>query len=53
MKNVVLFLKKYRSYLLKLIYICGHFLTVTNRRYGRCYVKHLDHCILSLQFTLV
>ena len=27
----------YRSFLLKLIYICGHFLTVSNRRYGRCY----------------
>ena len=25
--------------LLKLIAICGHFLTVNNRRYGRCYVK--------------
>ena len=26
-------------YLLKLISIFGHFLTVNNRRYGRCYVK--------------
>ena len=30
---------KYRLYLLKLISIFGHFLTVNNRRYGRCYVK--------------
>ena len=32
---------KYRSYLLKLISICGHFLTVNNPRYGRCYVKYV------------
>ena len=32
---------KYHSYLLKLIFICGHFLTVNNRRYGRCYVKYI------------
>ena len=37
---------KYRSYLLKLISIFGHFLTVNNRRYGRCYVKKLNHCVL-------
>ena len=30
---------KYSLYLLKLISIFGHFLTVNNRRYGRCYVK--------------
>ena len=41
------------SYLLKLIYICGHSLTVNNRRYGRCYVKDLYHCVLSLKFTLI
>ena len=35
----VLTATKYRSYLLKLIYVCGHFVTVNNRRYGRCYVK--------------
>ena len=32
---------KHRSYLLKLIYICGHFLTVNNRRYGHCYVRKI------------
>ena len=32
---------KYRSYLLKLIYFCSHFLTVNNHRYGRCYVKKI------------
>ena len=31
---------KYRSYLLKLISTYGHFLTVNNRRYGRCYEKN-------------
>ena len=30
---------KYRLYLLKLISIFGHFLTVNNRPYGRCYVE--------------
>ena len=32
---------KYRLYLLKLVSIFGHFLTVNNRRYGRCYVKKI------------
>ena len=32
---------KYRLYLLKLISIFGHFLTVNNRPYGRCYVKEI------------
>ena len=44
---------KYPSYLLKLIYIYGHFLTVNNRRYDRCYVKNLYHNALSLNFTLI
>ena len=41
-----------RAYLLKLINIYGHFLTVNNRRYGRCDVKNLYRCVLSLNFTL-
>ena len=33
--------------------ICGYFLTVDNRHYGRCYVKeNIYHCVLSLNFTL-
>ena len=45
---------KYRSYLLKLVYICGHFLIVNNRRSGRCYaVKKLYHRVLSLNFALI
>ena len=32
---------KYRLYLLKLISIFGHFSTVNNRPYGRCYVKEI------------
>ena len=32
---------KYRLYLLKLVSIFGHFLTVNNRRYGHCYVKKI------------
>ena len=32
---------KYRSYLLKLISILGPFLTVSNLRHGRCYVKKI------------
>ena len=38
---IAFLLAEYRSYLLKLIYICGHFLTVNNRRYGRCYVRKI------------
>ena len=33
------FSSKYCSYLLKLIYIWGHFVTVNNHHYGRCYMK--------------
>ena len=33
------FLQSIIHILLKLIYICAHFLTVNNRRYGLCYVK--------------
>ena len=44
---------KYRSYLLKLVYICGHFLTVNNRRYGRCCVNKSYLCVLFLNFTLI
>ena len=32
---------KYCLYLLKLISIFGHFLTVNNRRYGHCYIKFI------------
>ena len=35
---------KYHSYLLKLSYICGQFLTVNNRHYGCCYVKKILLC---------
>ena len=51
--NLNSFCTKYRSYLSKLIYICGHFLTVNNRPYGRRYVENLYHCVLSLNFTLI
>ena len=41
---------KCRSYLLKLISIWGHFLTVNNRRYGRCYVKYIIPLCTFLEF---
>ena len=40
----------YRSYLLKLNSICGHFLTVNTRRYGRCYVKIIIPLCTFLKF---
>ena len=46
---VHLFTSKYRSYVLKLIYIFGHVLTVNNR----CYVtKNLYHSVLSLNLII-
>ena len=44
------FSTKCRSYLLKLIYICGHYLTVNNRRYGRCYVKKFIPLCTFIEF---
>ena len=45
-------LTKYRSYLLKLISIFGHFLTVNNRRYGRSrYVKKVPPCSFHEFYT--
>ena len=41
---------KYCLYLLKLISIFGHFLTVNNRRYGRCYVKIIIPLCTFLEF---
>ena len=41
---------KYCLYLLKLISIFGHFLTVNNRRYGRCYVKFIIPLCTFLEF---
>lgn len=40
----------YCSYLLKLIYIYGHFLTVNNRRYGRCYVEKFIPMCTFIEF---
>ena len=50
------FYTNFRSYLFKLIYICGHFLTVKNRRYGRWYARKKNNTIInliSLNFTLI
>ena len=47
------FSTKYRSYLLKLIHICGHFPTVNNRRYGHCYVKKFTLCTFTEFHTRV
>ena len=41
---------KYRSYLLKLISICGHFLTVNNHHYDRCYVQYIVPLRTFLEF---
>ena len=41
---------KHRSYLLKLIYICGHFLTVNNHHYGHCYVENFIALCAFLEF---
>ena len=41
---------EYGSYLLKLIYICDHFPTVNNRRYGRCYVEKFIPMGTSIEF---
>ena len=43
-------LLEYRSYLWKMVYSWGHFLTVNNRRYGRCYVKKILPLCTFLQF---
>ena len=34
----------------KLVYICGHFLTVNNRCYGRCYIKNIIPLCTFLEF---
>ena len=41
---------KYRSCLLKLVYICGHFFTVNKHRYGRCHVKKFIPLCTFLEF---
>ena len=41
---------KYCLYLLKLMSIFGHFLTVNNRRYGHCYVKIIIPLCTFLEF---
>ena len=45
-----LFSKKFRSYMLKLIYIFGHVVIVNSRCYGRCYVKNLLPLSTFLKF---
>ena len=38
-QNDYSFSKRYHLHIFKLLHICGHFLTVNNRCYGRYYVK--------------
>ena len=41
---------KYHWFLLKLIYICGHFLTVNNHHNGHCYVENFIALCAFLEF---
>ena len=48
--SLKLFSTKFRSYMLKLIYIFGHVLKVNNHCYGCCYVKKIIPLCTFLKF---